>query len=137
MGLLILLHKDSGINRFLGESSGPYIWGKEKHTPGVSRSQAELASSGSLSTSRGQAPRKPCSSLSRPRRGNGQLSDQGMANLPVKAERVHQASQSPAMLFAYREHFGRARRQRLRENCIRVGDGQNHSDRPASERLRA
>ena len=61
----------------------------------------------------------------------------GVANLPVQAERVDQASQSPAVLFAYREYFGRAGRQRLRENFIRVGDCQNHSDRPAAERLRA
>jgi len=28
---------DSGArNNFLGESSGPYIWGKEKNTPGIS-----------------------------------------------------------------------------------------------------
>jgi hypothetical protein len=65
------------------------------------------------------------------------LSGQGTADLPVQAERVHQASQSPAVLLAYREDLGRARRQRLRENCIRVGDGQDHSDRVAPERLRA
>jgi len=34
-----------------------------------------------------------------------QLSNEGTANLPVKAERVNQASQSPAMRLAYREHF--------------------------------
>ena len=35
MGLLMLRRKDSGTrNCFLGESSGPYIWGKEKCTPG-------------------------------------------------------------------------------------------------------
>jgi len=40
MGLLILRHKDSGTrNCFLGETSGPYIWGKEKHTPGSRASQ--------------------------------------------------------------------------------------------------
>jgi hypothetical protein len=80
---------------------------------------------------------KPCPSLSRSRRGNGHLRGQGMANLPVEAERVDQASQSPAVLLAYREHLGRAGCQGLRENCIRVADGQNHSDRPAPERLPA
>jgi hypothetical protein len=35
MALLILRRKDSGTrNCFLGEISGPYIWGKEKCTPG-------------------------------------------------------------------------------------------------------
>ncbi len=35
MALLILLRQDSGArNCFLGESSGPYIWGKKKCTPG-------------------------------------------------------------------------------------------------------
>jgi hypothetical protein len=35
MGLLILQRKDSGTrNDFLGGTSGPYIWGKEKCTPG-------------------------------------------------------------------------------------------------------
>ena len=28
--------------RFLGESSGPYFWGKEKHTPGILGSQGIL-----------------------------------------------------------------------------------------------
>jgi hypothetical protein len=66
-----------------------------------------------------------------------QLSDEGMANLPVKAERVNQASQSPAMLLAYRENLRRASGQRPRENCVRVTDGQDHADRPAPKRLRA
>ena len=43
MGLLILRREDSGTrNDFLGESSGPYIWGKEKRAPGISGSQGEL-----------------------------------------------------------------------------------------------
>jgi hypothetical protein len=41
------------------------------------------------------------------------------------------------VFLAYREDLGRAGRQGLCENCVRVGDGQDHSDRVASERLRA
>jgi len=38
--LLILRRKDYGTrNYFLGESSGPYFWGKKKHTPGILGSQ--------------------------------------------------------------------------------------------------
>jgi hypothetical protein len=45
MGLLILRRKDSGTrNCFLGESSGPYIWGKEKCTLGISGRQEDLIS---------------------------------------------------------------------------------------------
>ena len=44
MGLLILRRKDSGTrNYFLGETSGPYIWGKEKCTLGISGRQGGLA----------------------------------------------------------------------------------------------
>ena len=40
---MILQRKDSGTrNHFLGGTSGPYIWGKEKHTPGISGSQGNL-----------------------------------------------------------------------------------------------
>jgi hypothetical protein len=43
MGLLILRRKDFGTrNDFLGESSGPYIWGKEKCTLGSWGRQGEL-----------------------------------------------------------------------------------------------
>src|SRR5579864_7345883 len=68
---------------------------------------------------------------------DSRLSGQGMADLPVQAEWVDEASQTPAVLLAYREHLGCAGCQGLRENCIRVGNGQNHSDRAASERLPA
>jgi hypothetical protein len=34
---------ESARNRFLGETWGPYIWGKEKHTPGISGSQGVLS----------------------------------------------------------------------------------------------
>ena len=45
MGLLIPRRKDSGTrNCFFGDTSGPYIWGKENHTPGISRSQEESES---------------------------------------------------------------------------------------------
>lgn len=50
MDLLILRRKDSRTrNHFLGDTSGPYIWGKEKHTPGVSGSQEELESLATVS----------------------------------------------------------------------------------------
>ena len=69
--------------------------------------------------------------------GQTGLSDEGMANLPVKAERVDQVSRSPAVFLAYREHLGGAGCQCLRENFIRVADRQNHSDRATPERFPA
>jgi hypothetical protein len=51
-----------------------------------------------------------------------------MSDFPVEAEWVCEASQAPAVLLAYWEDLGCACGQRLRENCIVVGDGQDHSD---------
>lgn len=41
----------------------------------------------------------------RPKARESQLRDEGAANLPVKAERINQTSQSPAVRIAYREHL--------------------------------
>jgi hypothetical protein len=59
-----------------------------------------------------------------------------MANLPVEAKGINQATQPPTMLLAHREYLRCTSRQRPRENFIRVRDRQDHSDRAATKRLR-
>src|SRR5437773_8573906 len=56
-------------------------------------------------------------------------------NLPVMSERIHHASQSPAMFLAYWKNFFRPCRPRLTENSVRICHRQNYSNRAATERL--
>ena len=60
-----------------------------------------------------------------------------MTNLPVMAERINQTSQSPAVSFANGEDLGGPGLQGLREDSIRIGDGQDHSHRTATQRFGA
>src|SRR5258708_1817230 len=57
-----------------------------------------------------------------------------MTNLPVMPERINQTSQSPAVSLSDGEDLGGPRLQRLREDSIRIGDGQDHSHRTATQR---
>ena len=56
-------------------------------------------------------------------------------NLPVMPERINHPPQSPSVLLPYGEDLRRASRSRSDEDGIRIGYGQDHSNRAATERF--
>lgn len=59
-----------------------------------------------------------------------------MANFPVKAERIYDTSEAPAVFFTYWDNLGGTGFQRASEGGIRVRDDEYHSDRAAADNFR-
>ena len=60
-----------------------------------------------------------------------------MTDFPVQAEWVYEASQAPAVSFAYGEDFGGSSFERAGEDGIGIRYGKDHADGASADGIRA